>query len=111
MKVLTSLLVLTLTGPTLGYPYTRGVASRTSGRGREQVLEGGLGEYLGGYMQDQQYALPEYQPTYRHGYAAQRPRINAVSEIWLDTTVDFCVITFNMVLAIVVRIDVLCCCT
>ncbi|XP_027237576.1 uncharacterized protein [Penaeus vannamei] len=77
MKVLTSLLVLTLTGPTLGYPYTRGMPSRTSGRGREQMLEGGLGEYLGGYMQDQQYALPEYQPTYRHGYAAQRPRINA----------------------------------
>lgn len=102
MKVLTSLLVLTLTGPTLGYPYTRGMPSRTSGRGREQMLEGGLGEYLGGYVQDQQYALPEYQPTYRHGYAAQRPRINAVSETWLDATVDFCgvFVTTALVIAI-----------
>lgn len=62
------------------------------------MLEGGLGEYLGGYMQDQQYALPEYQPTYRHGYAAQRPRINAVSEMWLGDTVDFYDILINTIL-------------
>lgn len=62
------------------------------------MLEGGLGEYLGGYMQDQQYALPEYQPTYRHGYAAQRPRINAVSETWLGDTVDFYDILINTIL-------------
>ncbi|KAK8729543.1 hypothetical protein OTU49_008534, partial [Cherax quadricarinatus] len=75
-KVLTSLLVLTLTGPTLGYPYTRAVASRSSGRGREQLLDAGLGDYLLGYTDDQ-YVLPEYTPSKRYTYAAQRPRINA----------------------------------
>ncbi|XP_064090397.1 uncharacterized protein LOC135204222 [Macrobrachium nipponense] len=77
-KVLTSLLVLTLTGPTLGYPYTRDVVSRSSGRARDQVMDDSLSEYLGGYVQDQPYELPEYQPAYRHEYATQqRPRINA----------------------------------
>ncbi|XP_042241646.1 uncharacterized protein LOC121879127 isoform X2 [Homarus americanus] len=75
-KVLTSLLVLTLTGPTLGYPYTRGVVSRTSGRSRDQFLDGGLGDYLMGYTDDEQYALPQYEPNKRYAFAAQRPRIN-----------------------------------
>ncbi|XP_068218777.1 uncharacterized protein [Palaemon carinicauda] len=77
-KVLTTLLVLTLTGPTLGYPYTRDVVSRSSGRSRDQLMDGSLSEYLGGYVQDQPYELPEYQPAYRNEYATQqRPRINA----------------------------------
>lgn len=78
LKVITSLLVLTLTGPTLGYPYTRGVVSRSSPRARDrQVMDSNLADYLGGYVQDQQYGLPEYQPAYRHEYVPERQRINA----------------------------------
>ncbi|XP_071533253.1 uncharacterized protein [Panulirus ornatus] len=79
-RVLTSLLVLTLTGPTLGYPYTRGVPARASGRGRDQMLDYSLGDYLGGYSEQepQQYGVPEYEPpSPRYTYAAQQPRINA----------------------------------
>lgn len=87
--MLTSLLVLTLTGPTLGYPYTRDVAARASGRGRDQMMDYNLGDYLGGYTQDQQYGVPEYEPSPRYTYAAQRPRINAVSETRMACSLDF----------------------
>ncbi|KAK7078808.1 hypothetical protein SK128_013437 [Halocaridina rubra] len=80
-KVLTSLLVLTLTGPSLGYPYTRGILSLSgSGRARDrQVMNNDVADYSGRYAQDDQlYAIPEYQAAYRHEYATpQRQRINA----------------------------------
>ncbi|KAK8392953.1 hypothetical protein O3P69_013167 [Scylla paramamosain] len=85
MRVVTSLLMLTVTGPSLAYPYTRGTAGRSSGWGRDA----GLVDYLGGYPMDDQYAVPEYDPTTRYTYAAQRPRINKEAvAAWLTAAFD-----------------------
>lgn len=76
---MTSLLMLTLTGPSLAYPFTRGVGGRGSAWGRDP----GLVDYLEGYPLDDQYAVPEYDPNTRYTYATapQRPRINKVGPV------------------------------
>lgn len=77
---MTSLLMLTLTGPSLAYPF-RSAGGRGSTWGRDP----GLMDYLEGYPLDEQYAVPEYDPNTRYTYAAapQRPRINKVSLVSL----------------------------
>lgn len=92
MRVVTSLLMLTVTGPSLAYPYVRGAGGRSSGWGRDA----GLVDYLGGYPMDDQYAVPEYDPNTRYTYAAQRPRINKEAvAAWLNAALDDYILNYD----------------
>ncbi|XP_045110534.1 uncharacterized protein LOC123504230 isoform X2 [Portunus trituberculatus] len=92
MRVVTSFLMLTVTGPSLAYPYTRGTGGRSSGWGRDA----GLVDYLGGYPMDDQYAVPEYDSTTRYTYAAQRPRINKEAvAAWLNAALDDYILNYD----------------